>query len=407
MADKLPPGVYHYRNGGFRAVAKVGKAKEDRKETTFPAGTAVRKITTWQEDTRTELRKRDKPKAGSLLDELPRYLRLKRAEGMSTKQLASREASLRVMFGLLGPNRTRADIGYEPIIDMLATLKENGCRAHPPRTGKAGRTVNAGGHTPGRALNNGTIRCYKNALQNFWTVLAGRSASNPVKDVLLHKSFPEPKRKKPPVISFALFDRILAAMTDIGGPAIKGQRRSEINLTRIRLRLIALCGLPQQQIRELEPDDIDWTERAVFVGRHKGAGLDGAWRPMGAYAMAALRAFADAKAFGDFSSSSMHTAFCLARDKVAPGSTVTPYKLRHLFANTSLDAGADEKAASRINLHGSEATSSIYRERAERERDRAAWDKIDKWHRKQGRALSHTGKGLDPKVGLKLVPGGN
>jgi integrase len=405
---KLPKGVYYHRDG-FRAYAAISHAKEDREDLTFPKGTKLSAIVAWQEATRTKLREVDKPKPGSLVAELPRYFTLKRAEGMSPKACAKREVELRAAFAHLGPNRTRAEIGYEQIIDTLAKLKTAGRTNPRTRAGKRGGQVNAGGRVA-KELKNGTIRCYKNALQNFWTVLGGRSAANPVKDVLLKKQFPELKRQKPPVISHALLDKILAAMPDVGGPAIKGHRRSETNLTRIRLRLIAFCGLPQEQIRELEPDDIDWAERMIFTGRNKGLGLEGEWREMGDFGMDALRDFAEARAFttyaGAFSSSSMYKSFCLARDKVAPGSTVTPYKLRHLFANTSLDAGADEKSASRITLHGSEATSRIYRETAERKRDRRAWDAIDRWHRKQGRTLKHAQTGLHAGIarnGIRAV----
>jgi len=407
---KLPPGVYiDKRNGTLRAVAKVGRAKEDRKEKTFPAGTARKTITDWQRDTCTELAKRDKPKIGSLIAELPLYLTRRRTMGkpMSEKQLAQREGELRRLFAVLGPNRTRADIGYEQIVDALVKLKTAGRSGARTRITKDGREVKAGGRVA-KQLSNGSIRCYKNALQNFYTILGGRSASNPVKDVTKNM-FPEPKRRPAPKISYALLHQILDAMADVGGPAVKGQRRSEINLTRIRLKLIAYCGLPPQQIRELEPDDIDWENRTVIVGRNKGAGLDAEAREMGDYGMDVLREFADAKAFTQdapgkvpFTSSSMYKSFCRARDKVAPGSTVTPLKLRHLFANAALDAGADEKSASRINLHGSEATSRIYRETGERKRDRETWNKIDRLHRRAGRTLKYPDKVLDNGVGRTL-----
>jgi integrase len=392
MSVKLPPNVYRYRGDGFRAVAKVGHAKEDREETTFPAGTSMRVINTWLETTRTRLRERDKPKAGSMLDELPRYLAMK--EGREMKSIDRREIDLRRMIALLGPHRTRAEIDAVQIEQMIVKLKKGGAQGGA-RTGKNG-TRKAGGITA-KVLDGATLNRNLFALQNFWTVMGGKSAANPVKDV---QRFPELKRKKAPKITHELFDRILAVMGDHGGPAVKGQRRSETNLTRLRLKVIAFAGFPQQVIREIEPaEDIDHEAGRVFVGRNKGRGLPGKWRRMGAFAMDAIRECAEAGGFGPFSSSSMYKSFCLARDKAEPGSVVTPYKLRHLFANVGLRASGDPDASSRILLHGVKATSAIYREEAEDEQDGAAWAAIDAWHRKQGHKLTFPGKGLDRRVG--------
>lgn len=390
--EKLSPGIYHYGEDGYRAVAKVvvgGKVR--RKEKTFTDGESMRDvILKWQRDTCTALSKTEAPKAGSLIDELPQYLRIRTSRGMRT--IGQREVSLRRMFAILGPNKSRAEVTAADIEDMLITLKAQGCHKGVTPCGRR----KAGGRTA-KALSNGTINRNRNALQNFFTVMGGKSAANPVKDV---KEYPEPKRQKPARITFALLDRILDAMPDLGRIE-KGKKRSETSLTKIRLRVIAFCGLPQQQIRELEPDDLDWDQRLVFVGRNKGEGLDGEWREMGEYGMDVLREFAEARAFGDFSSSSMYKSFCLARDQVEPGSRVTPYKLRHLFSTFALDASGDEKASSRLALHASEATSRIYRESAERRRDRAAWDAIDAKHKADGRVLAHKfgPKQLEKRVG--------
>ena len=93
-------------------------------------------------------------------------------------------------------------------------------------------------------------------------------------------------------------------------------------------------------------------------------------------------------------------------NKVEPGSKVTPYKLRHLFANVGLRASGDPAASSRILLHGVQATSAIYREEAEDEKDDAAWAAIDAWHRAQGRKLTYAPIVLDGGIrrkGLRRV----
>jgi len=296
------PRIYPYRNGGFRAVAQEGRSFKAEK--TFPKGTKPKEITTWQLDEEAAARKVDKPKAGSMLAELDGYL--VRKEGRGMKSIKRREFDLRRMIDLLGPNKRRADIDTPMIDAMIIKLKNMGCKGGP-------RGKRQGGGRTAKVLDGATLNRNLAALQNFWTVLGGKSAANPVKDV---ERFPEETRKEKPKITHELFDRILAVMADHGGPAIKGQRRSDVNLTRLRLKVIAFGGLPQQQIRELTREGIDWEASKVLVGRNKGRGLKGKYRRMGAFAMDAIRELVDAKGLTEdasegkpFSSSSMYKAW--------------------------------------------------------------------------------------------------
>src|SRR5947209_1606781 len=71
------PGIYRMGNGSYRVVARVGDRKTgpDPKEKRFPAGTALRTMKRWQEDTRAELRRENlRPVLGTLTADVERYL---------------------------------------------------------------------------------------------------------------------------------------------------------------------------------------------------------------------------------------------------------------------------------------------------------------------------------------------
>jgi hypothetical protein len=54
----LAPGIYGMDNGTFRVVARVGDRRTGPrpKEKRFPAGTALRTMRRWQDESRAELR---------------------------------------------------------------------------------------------------------------------------------------------------------------------------------------------------------------------------------------------------------------------------------------------------------------------------------------------------------------
>src|SRR5688572_23546278 len=75
----LAPGIYEMENGSYRVVARVGDRKTGPKpkEKRFPKGTAFKKLKSWQEDTRAEIRRLDlRPAKGTLADDVESYLTL-------------------------------------------------------------------------------------------------------------------------------------------------------------------------------------------------------------------------------------------------------------------------------------------------------------------------------------------
>jgi len=345
------------RTGKLRAVACIGRGSHNRKEKTFPAGTSNRDLEKWLRDTCTALDKAGGATVkGSILHELEtRYLPIKAGEKMPT--LGERERVMRLWIAELGPKRTRKTIEAVEIRAILA-------RWH--LAGWAGPTCN-------RA---------RTALMDFFTVLGGRSAPNPVKDVPKYPEFRQP----PPPVDFDLFQRIMAALPN-RGQGIKGEDRAEVSKTKARLALIAFIGLPHKQIKGLLPGHIDWKGRRVYLlGRRKGAGTNDKWQAVAAAGMMALRQFAAVGAWGKFSNSSLRISFRravlkaapdLAAEFVTPRGGISPYKLRHLFGTCVLAESHNADATSRLLIHKSKELLATYTEAAHAPIDRAALDAFD------------------------------
>lgn len=349
---KLPPGVSQ-RHNGYRAIAIVGRGA--RKEKLFPLTTPIREIVAWLEDTRSTLRKgaEARPK-GSMIEELEStYLTVKEAHEMAT--LKARGRLLRYLIGLLGPTRTRAEVKPVDVQRVLATVRLTGVPREPRISKITGKEVRSGGRRKaGKPLDNGTLNRYKNGLQNFFTVLGGKQAYNPVKDV---PDFPEHSAEAPPPkISLALFDRILDAMPDH-----YGRGNADLVLNKLRLNVIAFAGLPQKQIGLIEERHIDWDAQTVMIqGRKKGGWTSLVEQPIGTHGMAALRALVDAGGLGEFSTSNMWRGFKKGLAKVDPSLDLSPYKLRHLFGTVALDESEDQDTVQRLMQHHSKATNRIY-----------------------------------------------
>ncbi len=105
------------------------------------------------------------------------------------------------------------------------------------------------------------------ALENLFTVLDGRHAYNPVREV------PEadPPDLEPRAIPRDVVAAILGAMPDIG-KSEKGHRPVD-SQTKARLSVMAYTGLSHSQLARVQPTDIDWTHGTLFMRpRHKGRG---------------------------------------------------------------------------------------------------------------------------------------
>jgi site-specific recombinase XerC len=343
MKRRLPPGLYQLPTGAFRAVACISRTQ--RTEKRFPKGTPERTMTRWQETARAELRRLPTATKGSLLADLEDAY-LPAVAGMPT--VKERERHLRMWAAQLGERRRRETVTGPEIRAALERWRLAGGAA-------------------------GTCNRARTALMHFYSVLDGKAGRNPVRDVATYR---EP-RHPPRDIDYPTFERLLAAMPD-RGQGLRGVPRSEVSQTKARLRVIAYTGLPHAQVKAIEPAHIRWAERALYVpGREKGEGTADRWLPLSRAGVAALATFADAKAWGPFSTSAMHSSFQRAA-KAIGRPDLRPYDLRHLFGTQVLASSRNRAATRDLLLHTSDVTTARYTSGAISLELRAAIDAFDR-----------------------------
>lgn len=206
-------------------------------------------------------------------------------------------------------------------------------------------------------------------LQHIYTVLDGRSAANPAKDVPLPVV-------RPPMARALPLDALLAVLR-------KTPRRSK---TKARLLVMATTGMAHVELGQLRPQDIDFARGTLLVhGRSKGGGTRPRLLPITKHARRALRYFIQRKAFGAFSASSMRTRFRLACTAAGHGDTDwRPYDLRHTLATELAKITKDERAVQAWLGHTTSATTQRYTLGSVPERLLAGAALLDGPYRKKG-----------------------
>jgi integrase len=227
---------------------------------------------------------------------------------------------------------------------------------------------------------------YRTALSNMYTVLDGKSAYNPFRDVE-RDAEPDAARRDQPTI---LVDRILAHMRDTG-------QAGQPSRTKARFRVLAYCPVTPAQLCRMQESDVDLVARVIYPGgRQKGAGTLAQAKAIDADGIAAFEAFAaagcwQAQAKTPPSRASMYRTFTAARDAaiaellkenrpelagdLARAKTMRPYDLRHSFAFAAAQATSIETAGLLLD-HKDRRTTLRYAQGAVPEHLRAARDAI-------------------------------
>jgi len=246
------------------------------------------------------------------------------------------------------------------------------------------------------------------ALQNLWTVLDGRHAKNPVREV---PEADEPEGE-PRGIPVALIVQILAAVSNRGF-ATKGAKRHGWSKAKARLEVMAWLGLPPAQLALLRPEDVDWDGGTAYVRRRKkGKGVAGAKRPLTAKGLEALKALDTVGAWGAFTMTPVRRAWDRAcrkveEDAAAAGVTlsleaVTPYALRHSFGTSTLAATKSLPATQALLGHADARTTLRYARAAVPAWLQAAAEQLDAHLAKQAKKGKATGRGGAKKRVRKL-----
>lgn len=201
------------------------------------------------------------------------------------------------------------------------------------------------------------------ALENFYSTMNGPYGYNPAREA----GELDPLQPRPRALEYGLIEEILSKMPDRGRP--HDGERSDVSLTKLRLRAIAYTGFSHKELGDIGVDDLHLDASSPWVwiaGRQKGQGTDGGAQPLTSRGADALRALAAARGLGPFSRSSMWKSWARACAKVEGLSPPypSPYVLRHSYATEFLRKTSDLKATQLNMRHRSDRTTRIYAELA-------------------------------------------
>jgi len=187
-----------------------------------------------------------------------------------------------------------------------------------------------------------TVNHRLRALENLYTVLDGRHARNPVREV------PEARETERQIraVPLDVVRTVLAAMSDTA--------------TRARLAVLAYTGLPHASLARLQPDHANQKAKTLWVpGRQKGEGTRGRLLPLTRDGVDALKALARHDAWGPFSRGSLRRAWrraCRAVDVPE----VRVYDLRHSYGTLALQATGDLRATQLLLGHSTPKLTERY-----------------------------------------------
>lgn len=334
MSRDLPTGIRRTPQGYQAYVWCAGHQYAKR----FPPDTPIGLMKAWRENRRVDARRgRETPvDQPTFTEDVQRYL-----ETITTMPTHKERAAQLAWWVAIFDQRARPSIQSWEIRTALEKLKASG---------KAASTCNH----------------YRSALSHLWTVLDGRSAFNPVRDVPKYdEGDPEPR-----ALPLDLVEAIFATIRP--------------GKTRARLAVIRWTGLPHAQLRQIQPDDVNWTTKELYVRRRKkGKGAAARTLPLLPQAVKALQEMKRYDAWGAFSMRSMRVTLrrtlVRIRTEVAMKERhlsqlavmwlerdtrfrrIRPYDLRHTFGTMlALHVPGDQKSRQTLMLHGDPRQTARY-----------------------------------------------
>lgn len=329
---------------GYRASVSQGRDRPPIRRH-FPPGTKPETMQAWRADMQAQFRvtRKTRATAGTFEHDARRYLRAVTA--LTTYH--TRVKDIERWIAIFG--RRRRD-----------TITAADIREWRDRWIEEPRGKDAQGR-PLPPYAASTINHWLRALSNLWTVLDGRRAPNPVREV---PEVPEPDAL-PRALTYAMIELIIAAVTDRGRP-VRGQpNKGTVSLTKLRLRVLAYTGLTYAQLGRMQPSDVDLTRGTMLVRRRqKGKGAKPRLLPLLPEAVDAFRAFAAADAWGPFSGASVRKSFVLAAAKVRQDHpelpAVRPYDLRHSLGTLVFRVTGSREAVRELLSHENLRTTARY-----------------------------------------------
>lgn len=307
---RVAPGIYKDRWG----LATTVKVNGVQREVRFPPGTSLKTIRARRDELRASLRTSPRGPRQTLTSDAERYLD-------------------QVTGNLIGSAERRRDVeawlpkfGHLPTLTLLEHLAALNAQLHDWRRTRAASTCNHRRH----------------ALMHLVRVLYGRRAAIDLEDLV---RFPLPL-PQPRWVDRAHIDAVLAQLAP-------GTRTSA------RLRLMHWTGMRPSQMGRLTRADFRLSDPVPHVSVPRGKGGRVAAIPLVDDALAAVRDFITADAFGSWSTQSANKAIQAAarRARLEP---FTVYQIRHSFATWLRHAGADLADIQDLYGHTNAATTRIY-----------------------------------------------
>ena len=354
---RVAPGVYQDAYGfGVWASVGSGARRVTTKEERFPLGTPLETmIAAWhRQKAALATVTPDRAVRGTLAADVERYFEM---ATLSPQRVQERRQQLAWWVARVG-RRGRATLTAQDLRFTLRTLK---------------------------GVSASTRNKYRTALSNVFTVLDGKNAPNPFRDVP-PEAEGAPKNHAQP---YEFIDTVLAQIR--GTSQRKGAPPSR---TKAFLSCEAYVPITRRQLTQLQPRHVHWSENEVEVpGRHKGQGTRGQRKRISVAGMAALRLFEAADCWGHVpSNSSIHRIFTTAvaaavaeiqangnphgLDLVS-AAAMTPYHLRHSLGTLVVKATKGDLLKAQLMLdHADPRTTLRYVQGAVTEVMRSAGDAL-------------------------------
>lgn len=205
---------------------------------------------------------------------------------------------------------------------------------------------------------------YRGALSHLFTVLDGKAAVNPMRDVPQDKEPPAERRDQ----SYAFIQVLLAKMKDRGPD-------KQLSRAKAYFAVRAYCPVTQAQLVFIKPSDVHWdTSELSTPGRHKGQGTRARRKPLSAQGLAAFRMYDAADCWGRTPSrSSLRKFFIRARDAAvaelrethpkidwSSAAEMLPKDLRHSFATLTYQQTGSLSVTQELLDHAERSTTLRY-----------------------------------------------
>jgi integrase/recombinase XerC len=320
--DPKDDGIFRQADGSWRAFIRVGPDRKLFSKRFRDPDTSKSVMRDWRQATKVDVKRAAKFSPAitqTFAEDVDDYLRAVR----TMPSYADRERDMDAWIEEIGKTATRADITSTQIRAVLQQWRIDG-------------------RHDGKPLSESACNHRRTALMHFFSVLNGKSGSNPCRDVPRFRE-PDPE---PRGLSFKVLQKVFRKMPD--------------TKTKARLMVLAYTGIPRASLMRMRAEDIDYKAKTALVPRRrKGAGTKLRVLPLTPQAIKAFKMLNRFDGWGHFSRASLLQALkraCVSA-KVTP---IRAYDLRHSFASEAYARTGDIGAVQALLDHADVKMTNRY-----------------------------------------------